>query len=63
MGFDGSEIYIDAHPPSELLGQPFAMLQALYPRAVPIGYKKVDGRLLLRPSAEALLEPGEAAGQ
>lgn len=59
VGFAGSELYIDPRPSSKLVGLSFLQLQKLYPLAVPMGIKRKNGEVLLRPPARATFEMGE----
>lgn len=59
VGFAGSELYIVKCPSSKLVGLSFFQLQKLYPLAVPMGIKRKNGEVLLRPPARATFEMGE----
>ncbi|GAX81504.1 hypothetical protein CEUSTIGMA_g8932.t1 [Chlamydomonas eustigma] len=58
--FEGNEFYILQDVDPCIIGLPFKYLQVVYPMCIPVGIKKGGcGDVLLRPSADTLLEAGD----
>ncbi len=60
LGFKGSEFYFDHAHASRLEGLCFGQLQRLYPLAVPTGIMTADGKLVLNPPGDYVLQLGES---
>ncbi len=55
--YDGSEFYIEEHP--EVIGKPMFELNLYFPVSIVAGLKKKDGRILMNPDPETLVEAGD----
>ena len=56
--YEGSEFYIEEHP--EVVGKSMCELNLYFPVSIAAGLRKPDGRILLNPDPETLVEEGDA---
>jgi len=55
--YDGSEFYIEEH--AEVVGKPMYELNRYFPVSIVAGMRKPDGRILINPDPETLVEAGD----
>ena len=53
------QIYVAKNLPPLLRGIPFHLLQSIYHMSVPIGIRRADGQMILKPHPDTAIEEGQ----